>query len=171
MPAQEREQASSTEHETAPVPARLTALDVEQEIRSVLGEVAAASGSQPVRLEIAVQSELMLYGDRAAFHHALAALLRQVSSLALVGRVLVTASRSGEWVQVNVTDDGTGAERRAREAALQPIERLIARQGGTLEVASFPEGATVLTRWPVTGPATAGQGRLPLDVGERISTG
>jgi hypothetical protein len=168
---QKRDQPVNTANEAAPAEAQPTAFDVEQEIRSVLGYV-IASWSQPVRLEIAVQPELMLYGDRAAFRQVLAALVQPASSHASMGRILVTASRSGECAQVNVTDDGIGAERRARRDALRAIEHLLARQGGTLEIESWPDqGSTVLTRWPMSGPAKIEASRVPSVVRERVSTG
>jgi hypothetical protein len=63
-----------------------------------------------------VQSELMLYGDRDAFRGALAGLVRQAGSQALVSRVLVTAFRLGDLIQVGVTDDGLGFDRFDRRA-------------------------------------------------------
>jgi signal transduction histidine kinase len=99
----------------------------------------------------------MLYGDRDAFRGALAGLVRQAGSQALVSRVLVTAFRLGDLIQVGVTDDGLGFDRfdrRAPQDALRPIERLIALQGRTLEITSWPDqGAKVLMRWPESGPA------------------
>src|SRR5271163_2328364 len=136
-PAQKCEhlRVSSTENGTAPAPLGSTTFDVEQDVRSLLGDAAAAARPQRVRLEIAVQPELALRGDRTVFRQSLAGLVQQACSQALVSRVLVTASRSGEWIHVSVSDDGIGADRRTRQLALWPIERLVAQQGGSLEVA------------------------------------
>ncbi len=93
-------------------------------------------------------------------------------SQALVGRVLLTASRSGEWVQVSVSDDAVGSDERAREDALRPIERLIVRQDGMLEITSWPhQGTTILIRWPASGPTETEQERVPFVARERVSTG
>lgn len=171
-PAQKREhpRVISTESGAAPSPLRSTAFDVGQEIRAVLGD----ARRQRVRLEIAVQPELVLNADRGGFHRALADLVQHACSQALVSRILVTASRSGEWIQVCVSDDGMGADLGSRQRALWPIERLIAQQGGSLEVASWPEqGTTVLTRWPEAEaePLTNGPGRVSFVARERAPTG
>ncbi len=137
-----------------------------------MGDFSAASRPHRVRLEIAVQPELRLSSYRATFRQVLTELVRQAGSQALVGRILVTASRSGEWVQVSVSDDAIGADQRAREDALRSIEHLLAQQGGELEITSWPDqGVTVLALWLETGPAEPGQGRAPTVARERVSTG
>ncbi len=153
-----------------PSPARPVTFDVEPEIRSVLRHVAAAGRPPGVRLQFAVEPELMLRADRAAFRHVLEALLRQAGSQALVARVLVTAARHGDRVEVSVSDDGLGADRWARLDALHPIEHLLARQGGTLEIASWPEqGTSVVMQWPAAGPVAAQPERAPPVVLERTA--
>jgi len=148
---------------------RSTTFDLEQEIRAILGD---AARPQRARLEIAVQPDLTLHADRAGFRRTLAGVVQQVCSQAMISRVLVTASRSGEWIQVAVSDDGIGPDLESRQQALRPIERLIAQQGGSLEVATWPdEGTTVLMRWPEMGPVANEAGRLPLVVRERAPTG
>jgi signal transduction histidine kinase len=169
--AQQREppRIGGTENRASPPPPRSTTFDVEPEIRSVLGEAAVATRTQRVRFEIAVQPELALRADRALFRQVLAGLVQQACSQALVGRVLVTASRSGEWIELSVSDDANGADRRTRQNALRPIERLLAQQGGSLELASWSDqGTTVLTHWPETGPMATGQGGVSLSYAKEL---
>jgi signal transduction histidine kinase len=162
----------AAESRAASPTARWTRFDVEPEIRSVLGEAAVAARPQPVRFEIAVQPGLAFRADRAVFRGALAALVQQACSQALVGRVLVTASRTGEWIELSVSDDANGADRRTRQNALRPIESLLAEQGGSLEVASWSDqGTTVLMHWPEAGPMATGEGGLSFVACERAPTG
>jgi len=156
------------ENGAAPAASQPATFDVEQEIRAVLSDVRP----QRVRLEIAVQPELVLHADRAAFHQALAGLVQHACSQALVSRVLVTASRSGASIQVGVSDDGIGADLGSQQRTLRPIERLLSQQGGSLEVASWPDqGIVVLTRWPEAGHAANGPGGPPFVVRKRVATG
>lgn len=170
-PTQKRERPPviiSVENGVAPSPLRLGTFDVGQEIRAILTN----ARPQRVRLEIAVQPDLRLHADSAAFRQALAGLVQHACSQALVSRVLVAASQSGESIQVGISDDCIGADLGSRQRALWPIERLIAQQGGSLEVASWPDqGTTVLTRWPEAGPAANRSGPVPYAVRERVATG
>ena len=153
-----------------PSPAPPVTFDVEPEIRSVLRNVAVAGRPPGVRLQFAVEPELMLRADRAAFRHALAVLVRQAGSQALVARVLVTAARRGERVEVSVSDDRLGTDRWARLAAPHPIEQLLTRQGGTLEIMSWPEqGTSIVMHWPAAGPVVAEPESAPPVVWERTS--
>jgi signal transduction histidine kinase len=168
-PAQKREspRAISVENEATSAPPRAATFDVGQEIRAVLGDI------QPerARLEIAVQPDLVLHADRAEFHRVLADLVQHACSQALVSRVLVAASRSGASIQVSVSDDGVGADPGSRRRTLRPIERLLEQQGGSLEVASWPDqGTIVLTRWPEAGYLANGPGGAPFVVRERLAT-
>jgi signal transduction histidine kinase len=108
-----------------------------------------------------MQPDLTLRAERAAFRQVLTMLVRQACSQPLVGRVLVTTSQHGQWLQVSVSDDAIGADATVREEALRPIERVIAGQGGTVEITSWShQGSTMLVRWPVAGPA-AREGSQP----------
>jgi signal transduction histidine kinase len=65
------------------------------------------------------------------------------------GRVLVAAGRHGGRVQIAVLDDGAAVERAEQEAHLRGAERLLALQGGTIEVSVRPgAGSTVVIRLP-----------------------
>ena len=168
-PAQKREgpPAVSFENGATPAPRRAATFDVEQEIRAVLGDVRP----ERARLEIAVQPDLVLHADRANFHRVLAGLVQHACSRALVSRVLVTASRSGASIHVGVSDDGIGADLGLRQRTLRPIERLLAQQGGSLEVASWPDqGTIVLTRWPQAGHTANEPGGTAFVVRERVAT-
>jgi len=167
-PAQKREhpQAIGVEDAATRAPRGAATFEVEQEIRAVLGDVRL----QRVRLEIAVQPELVLRADRGDFRRVLAGLVQHACSQALVSRVLVTASRSGASIQVGVSDDGISADLGSRQRTLWPIERLLAQQGGSLEVVRWPDqGTIVLARWPEAGHAANGPGGGPFVVRERVA--
>ncbi len=147
------QEAPVTTSPPAPVTLRQSAgsmaLAVEQEARSVLQELSPAAREGLVRLEIAVQSGLEVRADPRVYRDVLAGLLRHAIAQAPGGRVLLTAARHGGRVQVAVVDDGAGSDPRAQQSSLRDSERLIALQGGTLEINSRPgEGTTVVARWP-----------------------
>lgn len=127
-------------------------LDVEREVRLILAGLAEFAAARRVRLEFAVQPDLSLRTDRAAFDQAVTGLVSHAAAQAPCGRVLVTGLRHGGRVQVAVLDDGIGADRTTQASALRDTERLVAMQGGTLDIIHQPgEGTTVQARWPDTG--------------------
>jgi len=170
VPTQRREAAPaiSVENGATPVPRRAATFDVEHEIRAVLSDVRP----ERARLEIAVQPDLVLHADRADFHRVLAGLVQHACSQALVSRVVVTASRSGASIEVGVGDDGIGADLGLQQRTLRPIERLLAQQGGSLEVTSWPDqGTIVLTRWPQAGHTANEPGGAAFVIRERVAVG
>jgi hypothetical protein len=82
--------------------------------------------------------------------------------------VLVGAGRHGGRVRISVLDDGTSGDRPVQEAQLREAARLVALQGGTLEVNVRKEaGTTVEIRLPEPAavPASAGPISVPVETG------
>ena len=124
-------------------------LDVEREVRSVLAGLTGFAATRLVRFELAVQPDLAVRADAVSFRDALAGLVTHAAAQAPSGRVLVTGMRRGGRVQIAVADDGIGTDRLVQAGDLRSAERIIALQGGTLEIANQPgEGTTLLARWP-----------------------
>ncbi|HEY1933898.1 MAG TPA: HAMP domain-containing sensor histidine kinase [Acetobacteraceae bacterium] len=148
-----------TDHATAPCLPRFELgrtpfsggmLDVTAEVRAVLARLAPLAASGFVQLEMAVQPELAVRADQRALGQALGDLVTHAIRHAPCGRVLVGGMRHGGRVQISVTDDGAGPPEAEQEAALRDAERLIALQGGTIQVETHPRegGSTVLLRLP-----------------------
>lgn len=134
------------------VPLNATVLNVEAEARSVMRELASLASERLVRMELAVQPGLSVRADPRVFHEVLSGLVKHSLAQAPTGRVLVAGSRHGGRVQLAVLDDGMGADPQLQASDLRAPERLMALQGGTLEITSRAgEGSTVLARWPDAG--------------------
>ncbi len=151
-----------TEDSAAPGMAEFASsvLEVESEIRSALREFEAHCARRPLRLEIGLEPGLQLRADRRALRSALRSLIDHGLSQAN-SRLLVSASRHGGRVQICVTDDGAGTDRALQQSRLRDAERMIALQGGTIEVRTRSgAGTTVVLRMaePVIGSAAC---RLP----------
>ena len=131
-PAQKREQPSNEniEAERLLTPVQATAFSVEQEIRSVLGDFAAATGRKPVQLEIAVQPGLMFYGNRAAFHEVLAAVVQHLQILEESG--LVQTEKTGRVRTCRVEPAGLNAAARWIEERRPEWDRKLDRLGELL---------------------------------------
>lgn len=125
-------------------------LDLTLVTRAVLARMAPLAASHFVQLEMAVQPGLTVRADERALNEALGDLVANAVRHATCGRVLVDAVRHHGRVQVSVTHDGADVPEAAQEAALRGAERLIALQGGTLQVEGHPPaaGSTVILRLP-----------------------
>jgi signal transduction histidine kinase len=122
---------------------------VEAEAHAMLRMFAGIAAERRVRLEIAVPRQLTLHTDPAAFREVLGALLTHAIHAATNSRVLLGAMSHAGWVQIVVTDEGTGADLRVQDADLAPARQLAALQGGILEIDyRVGEGTTVLLRLP-----------------------
>lgn len=142
--------ASATSGVLAPL--NTTVLGVEAESRRVLRDLASLAAERLVRMELAVQPGLCVRADPGVFREVLGALVKHSIAQAPSGRVLVAGSRHGGRVQLAVLNDGMGADPRLQASDLRAPERLIALQGGTLEITSHAgEGTTMLARWPDAG--------------------
>ncbi len=140
-------------------------LDVELEIRAAVYEQDAAAAARLVRLETAIQAGLALRTDRRALRQVLADVLRNAIGHTSGGRVLVGAGRRGGRIQISVLDDGRQVDPAVQAADLRATERLVALQGGTLDITvRSGAGTTVLIRLPEPArvvPAAAGTPAVP----------
>lgn len=143
-------------------------LDIEIELRISLREHEPVAAARHVRMEVAIQPGLTVRADRGALRGAVHDVLGNAISHSDGGRVLVGAGRHGGRVQISVLDDGAPVDRAEQEAHLREAGRVIALQGGTIEVTVRPgAGTTVLIRLPdpaatqVAQPATLVASTLP----------
>ncbi len=130
-------------------PLRLTSeqLDVERELVAAVQGFAGFAADRLIRLEIAIQPGLAVRADRSALRQIIAGPLRSALDRSACGRVLVGAGRHGGRVQISVLDDGIPVDRVVQEAQLRGATRLVALQGGTLDVnVRANAGTTVVIR-------------------------
>jgi two-component system sensor histidine kinase NreB len=134
-------------------------LDVAEEARDVLQQMAAEAAGHMVQLEFAVQPDLSVHADRLALRAVLSELVGNAMRHAPCGRVLLSAIRLGGRVQIAVTDDGATPDAASQQAALRDISELVALQGGTIDVEVYPgEGTTVVVRLPESTVASRAPG-------------
>ncbi|MEO9189367.1 MAG: HAMP domain-containing sensor histidine kinase [Acetobacteraceae bacterium] len=128
-------------------------LDLEAELHDVLGAHDARAIERHVRLEIAVQPGLTVRADPVALRGIVSDLLANAIGHTAEGRVLLGAGRHGGRVRISVVDDGAPVERAEQEAHLRDAERLVALQGGTLEITVRPGSGTIAAiRLPEPAP-------------------
>lgn len=128
-------------------------LDLEAELHAVLQAHDAQAIERHVRLEIAVQPGLTVRADPVALRGIVSDLLANAIGHTVEGRVLLGAGRHGGRVRISVVDDGTPVGRAEQEAHLRDAERLVALQGGTLEITVRPGSGTVAAiRLPEPAP-------------------
>jgi signal transduction histidine kinase len=132
-------------------------LDIETEARGVLRLLDGLAARQRVRLEIAIQPNLEVRADPRGFRQVLTDLVANAIGHAPGGKVLLGGKRHGGRIQIAVLDDGNGPDRALQESTLRPTQRIVALQGGTLEIHSHAgRGTMVLLRLPEPPPAPAG---------------
>lgn len=152
-------------------PLNATELSVEAEVRHVLRELAPFAAERLARLELAVQAGLRVRADARVFRDVMTALVTHSIAQAPSGRVLVAGSLHGGRVQLAVLNDGVGEEAQRQASELRGSERLIALQGGTLEITSHAgEGSTILARWPDAGGERKPRRAEAAGFGEREAT-
>ncbi len=132
-----------------------TRLDVAAEALGALRQVDDLAARNRVRLQIAVQPSLAVHADPAGFRWALIEVLENAIAHAPCGKVMLGGTRHGGRVQIAVLDDGQTSDRLTQEAALRPVERIVALHGGTLQVEVRPgQGTLVILRLPEPSTAT-----------------
>lgn len=145
-------------------------IDLAAELRSIVGAHGAAAAARCIRLQIALQPDLLVRADPVAVRAIVSELLRNAISHSEGGHVLLGAARHGGRVRITVGDDGTPVERAEQAADLRDAERLVALQGGTLEISVHPRNGTLVTvRLPDTAADSAAN-KNPSGAIERIST-
>jgi hypothetical protein len=125
------------------------ALDAAAEAVAVLRRLQNLATEQLVTLEMAIEPGLAIQADQRALREILAELVRSVIERSPCGRILLTAALLDGSVHITVSDDGPGADGQILLMRLRGTERLIALQGGSMEIdARQGEGATVIVRLP-----------------------
>ncbi|MGH7210062.1 MAG: sensor histidine kinase, partial [Acetobacteraceae bacterium] len=128
-------------------------LDLEVELHAIVQAHDAQAIGRHVRLETAVVPGLTVRVDPAALRQIVSDLLANAIGHSAGGRVLLGAGRHGGRVRISVLDDGTPVERAEQEAHLRDAERLVALQGGTLEITvRAGAGTIVAVRLPEPAP-------------------
>ncbi|MGA9865043.1 MAG: HAMP domain-containing sensor histidine kinase [Acetobacteraceae bacterium] len=138
---------------TRPVALAAGHLDLEVELHAVVRAHDAQAIGRHVRLETAVLPGLTVRTDAATLRQIVSALLANAIGHSAGGRVLLGAGRHGGRVRISVLDDGAPVERTEQEAHLRDAERLVALQGGTLEITVRPGAGTIVAvRLPEPAP-------------------
>lgn len=146
-------------------------IDLAAELRSIAGTHGAAAATRRIRLQIALQPDLVVRADPVAIRAIVGELLRNAIGHSEGGHVLLGAARHGGRVRITVGDDGTPVERAEQAADLRDAERLVALQGGTLEISVQSRNGTLVTvrlpdrpAGPAAGKISAGTvGRMPAE--------
>lgn len=120
-------------------------IDLGAELRGIAEAQGAAAVARRVRLQIAIEPDLVVRADPLAVRAVVGDLLRNAIGHSEGGHVLLAAARHGGRVRITVGDDGMPVDRAEQAADLRDAERLIALQGGTLEIAVHPRDGTLVT--------------------------
>jgi len=119
-------------------------IDVAAELNAAVRRFEERAAGQFTTLEVAVHAGLVVRVDAEAFRAVLSDLVGCAIAQAPCGRVLVSAVRTGNWLQVSVADDGVEADGPGREASLRNAQRLAALHGAIMRVDARPsQGTTV----------------------------
>jgi two-component system, NtrC family, sensor kinase len=161
----------------APGDKRSSAIDVVRGLRSTLQLVGHALTRARVRLELDLPGGLArVQGDARALNQVFLNLIKNAAEAFedRGGTISVRARGEGDWIVVEVHDDGPGVDPELRERLFEPFfttkpsghgtglglsisRRIVAEHGGTIDLASEPgRGTTVRVRLP------AGQGGDPV---------
>jgi len=143
--------------------------DTLERVRRLIAGKAAESG---LRIEMASDPRLVAWVDPAKFRQAILNLaFNAVKFTPSEGRILIRASRDGDFARVEIIDNGIGMAKDDIPRALMPFQqidnsrqrrfegtglglplakRFIEQQGGTLELESEPGlGTTAIARIPL----------------------
>jgi hypothetical protein len=128
--------------------------DAGAEVRDLALTLQSFVESHMARLKFATQPDLMLRMDRGVLREILWDVASGAICAAPGGQVLMTAMRQGGRIHITISDDGQAGDVAAREAALRDASRLVALQGGSLDIDSRAhEGTSVTIRLPIPSPA------------------
>jgi signal transduction histidine kinase len=155
-------------------PSTANALEVAAELRDLLGRLAPLTARNLVRIELAVQPDIVVFVDPLACRQVLTQVVSTAITSAPGGKVLLSALRLGSMVHIAVSDDNPAADRTTREAALRPVIELISLRGGGLDIdARKGEGTTVVIRLPAATrvrPSRESQATNPTAMPRRRAT-
>jgi signal transduction histidine kinase len=112
----------------------------------------------PVECDVAA-AERVAPAVEAAAYFVVAEALTNVAKYAQSTRARVSVQRSGDWLEVEVVDDGVGGADPTSGSGLRGLDDRVSAVDGTLDVHSPPgQGTRVVARFPVRPPAFAPSG-------------
>ncbi len=120
-------------------------VDLAAELRSTAEAHAAGAVARRIRLQIALEPDLMVRADPLAVRAIVGDLLRNAIDHSEGGHILLGAARHGGRVRITVGDDGIPVDSAEQAADLRDAERLVALQGGTLDISVHPQTGTLIT--------------------------
>lgn len=138
------EQAAPS-HETGRPAFAAGEIDLGGELRGIAEGQGAAAAARRIRLQVALEPNLIVRADPLAVHAIVGDLLRNAIGHSEGGHVLLGAARHGGRVRITVGDDGTPVDRAEQVADLRDAERLVALQGGTFEISVQSKSGTLVT--------------------------
>jgi hypothetical protein len=103
-------------------------------VRDVLCRLDDKAARQFSRLEMAIEEDLKIGGDRQALEELLSALRRHAIQTTPCGRVLVTARRRGSEIAVTISDDGIGMAVTQTDEVMERVREMLSLLGGRMEV-------------------------------------
>jgi signal transduction histidine kinase len=144
----------------APRPSAIEPGDAQLEkiVRNVLFRLHAKATRQLVRLEIAIEKNLIFGGDRQALEEMLLLVCGHAIETTPCGRVLLTAHHRDGATRIAIVDDGTGMPLVHAAVALERSRETLVLLGGSLETVSrkgVGTTTTILLPPPPTEPWNA----------------
>ena len=122
-------------------------------------EVLAARTPVSVRVDCSISKRLPTAIEVAAYY-AVAEALTNVARYANAGEATVRLSRRGEWLFVEISDDGAGGADPATGTGLRGLNDRIEALDGALTITSPPgQGTHLHVKLPLTPGSSAGRGQ------------
>ena len=131
--------------ETPPPAVAVGEVDLAGELLGIAEAQGAVAAARRIRLQVALQPGLIVRVDPLAVRAIVGDLLRNAIGHSEGGHVLLGAARHGGRLRITVGDDGIPVDRAEQAADLRDAERLVALQGGTLEISVHPRNGTLVT--------------------------
>lgn len=160
---------SRVEEEQPPGRFKARPLELAPVVRAVVDGIVPLAREHAVRIDLAVGADMRVHADPNALRMALREMVLTAVRASACGQVVITAAAIGAQMNVRVTDDGRGADQKARESLARGAGELAALQGGSVAVEARPgRGTTVTLRLPLpaepeAGPATATETDSPAE--------
>lgn len=117
-----------------PEPGGLGEVPLAQVVRDVLWRLDEKAARQFSRLEMAIEEDLTIGGDRQVLDELLSALCLHAIQTTPCGRVLITARRRGPEIAVTVSDDGIGMPITRTAEVMERAREMLSLLGGRIEV-------------------------------------
>jgi hypothetical protein len=120
--------------QTGPEPGPPGEVPLAQVVRDVLWRLDDKAARQFSWLEMAVEEDLKIGGDRQALEELLSALCLHAIQTTPCGRVLVTARRHGSEMAVTIADDGIGIAIARASEVMERAREMLSLLGGSIEI-------------------------------------